>query len=392
LESSSTPADVALRFHLTTKPLDQLGRSLAAFFTSDPSASFAAHLIRGEIADVIKIVLPPRPGHSRRHAVSGIQKDEGVNMSATLITGLGLVGTSYAQHALKRGETIVFYDIAPRKDFLAHKLGSANVTVVQRDVRDLPSLIETIQKYKCDTVIHTAGLIGGKVANPIYTGLQINVMGTINVAEAVRLSGVKRLVQISTFGIYDRRKGEPNAIDEDFRRGPGEAYGNSKVAKELMVEAYQRLFGFELVVLRLANVYGVGHFAGGSGGGEMVQNMLQTGIKGGVVKIAQEVARDFEYVYYKDLGRALDKAVTTPLKQPVTLNIGTGVVIKFDDLVSVAEKLLPKLQVEIIPGQKPRSAKQPMVIEKAKQVLGWTPEYDIEAGFKDYIEELKALP
>ena len=199
-------------------------------------------------------------------------------MSATLITGLGLVGTSYAQHALKRGETVVFYDIAPRKDFLAQKLGSANVTVVQRDVRDLPSLIETLQKYKCETVIHTAGLIGGKVANPIYTGLQINVMGTINVAEAVRLTGVKRLVQISTFGIYDRRKGEPNPIDEDFRRGPGEPYGNSKVAKELMVEAYQRVFGFELIVLRLANVYGVGHFAGGSGGGEMVQNMAVSAI------------------------------------------------------------------------------------------------------------------
>ena len=96
-------------------------------------------------------------------------------MGTTLITGLGLVGTSYAQHALKRGESVVFYDMAPRKDFLAHKLGSANVTVVQRDVRDLPSLIETMQKYKCDTVLHTAGLIGGKVGNPIYTGMQINV-------------------------------------------------------------------------------------------------------------------------------------------------------------------------------------------------------------------------
>jgi nucleoside-diphosphate-sugar epimerase len=312
-------------------------------------------------------------------------------MASTLITGLGLVGTSYAQHAIKRGESVVFYDIAPRKDFLAHKLGAANVTVVQRDVRDLPALIETIQKYKCDTVIHTAGLIGGKVANPIYSGLQINVMGTINVAEAVRLTGVKRLVQISTFGIYDRRQGEPSPIDENFRRGPGEAYGNSKVAKELMVEAYQRMFGFELIVLRLANVYGVGHFAGGSGGGEMVQNMLQTGIKGGVAKIPQESARDFEYIYYKDLGRALEKAVTTPLKEPVTLNIGTGVVIKFDDLVGLAEKLLPKLQVEIMPGAKPRSAKQPMVIAKAKEVLAWSPEYDIETGFKDYIEELKAL-
>ena len=310
---------------------------------------------------------------------------------ATLITGLGLVGTSYAQLALKRGESIVFYDVAPRKDFLAHKLGSANVIVVQRDVRDLPSLIETIQKHKVDKVIHTAGLIGGKVAQPIYSGMQINVMGTINVAEAVRLTGVKRLVQISTFGIYDRRLGEPTPIDETFRRGPGEPYGNSKVAKELMVEAYQKLFGFELIVLRLANVYGVGHFAGGSGGGEMVQNMLQTGIKGGVVKINQEVARDFEYVYYKDLGRALDKAMTVSLSAPVTLNIGTGVVIKFDDLVATAEKLLPQLQVEITPGTKPRSAKQPMVIAKAKQVLGWEPEYDLENGFKDYIKELREL-
>jgi nucleoside-diphosphate-sugar epimerase len=73
------------------------------------------------------------------------------------------------------------------------------------------------------------------------------------------------------------------------------------------------------------------------------------------------------------------------------LNIGTGVVIKFDDLVATAEKLLPNLQVEIIPGTRPRSAKQPMVIAKAKEVLGWEPEYDIVAGFKDYIEELKAL-
>ena len=315
-------------------------------------------------------------------------------MASTLITGLGLVGSSYAQHALKRGETVVFYEVAPRKDFLAHKFGGANVTVVQRDVRDLPVLIETIQQYKCDTVIHTAGLIGGKVANPIYTGFQINIMGTINVA----VSGCQT----------DRRQA-PRA-DQYFRNlrpASGRAQslstrifvevrakltGNSSVAKELIVEAYQHNFGFELIVLRVArNVYGVGHFAGGSGGGEMVQNMLQTGIKGGIVKIAQEVVRDFEYVYYKDLGRALDKAATAPLKEPVTLNIGTGLVIKFDDLVALAKKLLPKLQVEIVPGQRLRSAKQPMVIDKAKQVLGWAPEYDIEAGFKDYIGELKEL-
>ncbi|HWP56263.1 MAG TPA: NAD(P)-dependent oxidoreductase [Candidatus Acidoferrales bacterium] len=309
----------------------------------------------------------------------------------TLITGMGLVGTSFAQVALKRGENIVFYDVAPRTDFLAAKLGRANVTVVQGDVRDLPALVDAMRAHKADTVMHTAGLIGAKAARPIYTGMQINVMGTINVAEVVRLTGVKRLILVSTFGVYDRRLEGPSPIAESFPRGPGEAYGNSKTAKELMVEAYQRLYGFELIVTRLANVYGFGHFAGGSGGGEMIQNMLVAGIKGGVARIPQEQARDFEYIYCKDLGRALDRAATVPLREPEVINIGTGVIVKFDELVATAERLLPDLQVEMIPGKPPRSAKQPMVIRKAKELLGWEPEYDLEAGFKDYIEELKAL-
>lgn len=308
----------------------------------------------------------------------------------TLITGLGLVGTSFAQLALKRGERLVFYDFQPRRDFLAKKLGSANVTVVQKDIRDLPALIQAMQEHKVDTVIHTAGLIGGRVAEALYTGLHINVVGTINVAEAVRLTGVKRLVQISTMGVYDRRQEGPTPLDESFPRGPGEAYGNSKVAKELMVEAYQRVYGFELVILRLANVYGFGHFSGGSAGGEMIQSLLQKGIHGGVVRISQEQARDFEYVYYKDVGRAIDLAATVPISSKTVFNIGTGVIVKFDDLVALAERLLPKLQVEIIPGKAPRSSKQPMAIARAKEVLGWEPKYTMEAGFEDYIQDLKA--
>ena len=310
---------------------------------------------------------------------------------ATLITGLGLVGTSFAQLALKRGEPVVFYDFQPRREFLAKKLGSADVAVVQKDIRDLPALIQAMQEHKVDTVIHTAGLIGGRVAEALYTGLQINVMGTINVAEAVRLTGVKRLVQISTMGVYDRRMEGSTPLDENFPRGPGEAYGNSKVAKELMVEAYQRLYGFELIILRLANVYGFGHFWGGSSGGEMIQTLLQKGITGGVVRIPQEQARDFEYIYYKDVGRALDRAATVAAPSKTVFNIGTGVVTKFEDLVGLAQKLSPKLEVEIMPGKAPRSSKQPINIARAKEVLGWAPQYTMETGFQDYIQELKAV-
>ena len=308
----------------------------------------------------------------------------------TLITGIGLVGTAFAQRALNRGERLVFYDFQPRQEFLNKKLGSAEVAVVQKDIRDLPALIHAMQEHKVDTVLHTAGLIGGRVAEALYTGLQINVMGTINVAEAVRLTGVKRLVLISTMGVYDRRQEGSTPINEDFPRGEGAPYGNSKVAKELMVEAYQRLYGFELVVLRLANAYGFGHFWGGSAGGETIQTLLQTGINGGLVRIPQEQTRDFEYIYYKDVGRAIDLAATVPMPHKTTFNIGTGVIIKYGELIALVKRLFPKVEVQITPGKPPRSAKQPMDLARAKEYLGWEPDYNLETGFQDYIKDLKS--
>ncbi len=152
-------------------------------------------------------------------------------MSTTLVTGAGLVGTSFAQCALKRGESLVFFDPQPRQEFLQMKLAKGNFQVVPKDVRDLPALIEAIKTNKVETVVHTAGLIGSRVAESLYTGFQINVMGTMDVAEAVRQTGVKRLVHISTFGVYDWRRPAPEPINEDFYRGSGVPYGNSKVAQ-----------------------------------------------------------------------------------------------------------------------------------------------------------------
>jgi nucleoside-diphosphate-sugar epimerase len=195
-------------------------------------------------------------------------------MGTTLVTGAGLVGTSFGQVALRRGENLVYFDPQPRREFLEMKLGKGNFQVVQKDVRDLPALIEAIQSHKAQTVVHTAGLIGSRVAESLYTGFHINVVGTMNVAEAVRLTDVKRMIHISTFGVYDWRKEASEPLTEDFYKGSGVPYGNSKVAKELLLEAYQRMHKLELVVIRPANVYGLGHFWSGSGGGEKIQALL----------------------------------------------------------------------------------------------------------------------
>jgi len=85
----------------------------------------------------------------------------------TLVTGAGLIGTTFAQNALARGETVVFVDPEPRADFLRLKLGEKGYATVRKDVRDLPGLLETIKSHGAETVVHTAGLIGGRVQQSV---------------------------------------------------------------------------------------------------------------------------------------------------------------------------------------------------------------------------------
>src|SRR6266545_2956937 len=149
----------------------------------------------------------------------------------TLVTGAGLIGTSFAQNALARGEAVVFLDPEPRADFLRLKLGDKGYTLARKDVRDLPSLIEAIKAHKVDTVVHTAGLIGGRVQQSLSQAFDINLGGTRNIAEAVRLTGVRRLVHISTFGVYDRRREANAPVTEDFPRGGARATATTRAPR-----------------------------------------------------------------------------------------------------------------------------------------------------------------
>ena len=308
----------------------------------------------------------------------------------TLISGSGLVGTSFAQFAAQRDVRLVFYDLQPRRDFIEKKVPGADVELVQGDILDLPGLLHAVTKHRVDTVVHTAGLVGTKVADAPYTGVQINVMGTINVLEAVRLAGVRRLVHISSLSVYDQRRDCPAPLHEDFPRGNGRLYDNTKVAKELMVEAYQRLYGFEVVVLRLAKLYGFGHFQGGSAGGRLIQTLVQRALRGEVARVLRPLTTDFEYVYAKDVGRAVDIAATIPVPQETCFNIGSGEVLTFDELVRVIGGVVPTLEVEILPGPPPPiQVKQPMDGSGAKDVLGWEPRYTMDEAFRDYVADLE---
>ena len=92
-------------------------------------------------------------------------------------------------------------------------------------------------------------------------------------------------MHISTLSVYNRAFEGPDSVPETLQRGDSTAYGNSKAVQELVLEAYQRLFGFELMMVRLAHVFGLGHFLGGAESGAITHTLLTCGREGGVAKI-----------------------------------------------------------------------------------------------------------
>jgi UDP-glucose 4-epimerase len=309
----------------------------------------------------------------------------------TVVTGAGLIGTAFAQNAIARGEQVVFIDPEPRADYLKLKLGDKGYTLARFDVRDLPALIATIEEHRAETVVHTAGLIGNRVQQSLSAGFDINLGGTRNVAEAVRLTGVRRLVHISTFGVYDRRRETGNApVSEDFARGGSRAYGAFKAAKELILEAYAAAYGFEVIMLRPANVFGLGHFWSGSSGGQKMQRLIEAGLDGGTARIPSSETMANEYIYAKDIGRAVDAAATAKKPPQIHFNIGNGYVSSFDDVLDAVRALCPNVRYEVEAGEPPHSKLAPLDISAAKQHLGWEPRFTIQSAFEDYLKDLQA--
>jgi nucleoside-diphosphate-sugar epimerase len=308
----------------------------------------------------------------------------------TLVTGAGLLGTSFAQCAIKRGEDVVFFDPEPRADYLKMRLGDTGYKLVRGDVRNLADLVAAVKASKATTIVHTAGLIGGRVQQEISAAFDINVGGTKNVAEAVRLGGIKRLVHASTFGTYNWRLPMPSKVTEDLPLGPGRAYGAFKVAKEMVLEAYSLKFGFELVMIRPGNVFGVGHFWAGSSGGQKVHDLVIAGLEGRKAVIPIEETYDNEYVYAKDVGRALDLAATVAKPKHIAFNVGNGVITPVEGLIAAVKAAFPNMEIEIAKGNKPEGRAVPMDISRAKNELGWAPTYSLAEAFIDYRKDMEA--
>ena len=306
-----------------------------------------------------------------------------------LITGAGLIGAHAARHAIDTGNRVVLFDLSPNRDYINEIVGKNRTDVVAADIRDLPALLSALEQFKVDTLVHTAGLIGSRVQENSYTGATNNILGTINVLEAARLRQLRRVVYVSTFGVYDRSKINDNIVRESHPIGGHNLYATTKVCSEHLVHAYAALYKLDAAILRPGGVFGRGFYVGGSTVGKIMRDLALNIIKSESITLDANTYGLNEYVYGKDVGLAVFLACQKDhLKQRI-YNAGSGVVTGPEELAETVRELSPNIKVTVSGAVKAdRNKTIPLDLSVSKAELGYAPRFPLKEALRDYMDEL----
>lgn len=308
-----------------------------------------------------------------------------------LLTGAGMVATHAARWLVQAGHEAMLFSTTPRQDFVRRVVGG-DLPFVAGDVRDAGAVLAAVSAFRPDAVVHTAARIGMSAQTDPYLGFEVNVGGTMNVAEAVRRSGVPRLVHASTLGVHDLSQPQPAPLDESFPVGAGDRmYGATKVACEQLLGAHSGAHGYELAMLRLAGVYGYGHFSGGSGIGREIMGLVEAARDGRPGRLGAGMPDRYELVHAKDVAQAIRGAVLAERLPSSIYNVGSGVLVDRDAVVAAMRRTVPEFRYD--PGAERRADAfprlQPMSLARSRRDLGYEPAYDLAAGLADLLTEVR---
>lgn len=299
-----------------------------------------------------------------------------------LVTGgAGFLGAALANRLARAGHDVVVLDDLSNGN--ASHLDTA-VTFHQGDVDDVPRLWSLLQGVDC--VYHLAARVS--VAQSIhhprdYT--RVNVGGTVGLMEAMRDTGVRRVVFTSSGAVYGRLPDQP--VHENDQPQPDSPYAVSKWAAEQYIHTIGQLWAIETVALRIFNAYGprqslpVSH-------APVIPRFLQQVLTGGSVVIFGDGRQTRDFVYVEDVVAALVAAATAVNVNRQVINIGSGVETSLDALVDQMEAVTGRSVNRIYNGEKSGGVPRLVAdVSRAQTLLGFRPLTTLAAGLRRTLQE-----
>lgn len=301
-------------------------------------------------------------------------------MALCLVTGgAGFIGSHLVEALLAQGQQVRVLDnlSTGRRANLAGVMDQ--IEFVEGTIEDQATVARAVAGV--EVVFHLAAIVSvpHSMAEPAQTEL-INTLGTLNLLQAARTAGVRRLVLSSTCAVYGDDPTLPKT--ETMRPQPKSPYAVSKLAAEHYCQIFWEAFGLETVVLRYFNVFGPRQDPSSPYSG-VISIFVDKLSQGAVPTIFGDGRQTRDFVSVEDVVQANLLAATVPQAAGNTLNIGTGYPVSIRQLFEALRQIF---ECEVTPTYGP--ARSGDVLHsyadssQAKAILGWKPQVTLEAGLK----------
>jgi nucleoside-diphosphate-sugar epimerase len=296
-----------------------------------------------------------------------------------LLTGVsGFIGWPIANALARDGIRVVGIDLARPVDPID------GWDFVQGDFGDAHRIYSLIDRHKVKTIVHTGGVSGPMLArDDPYAICKANVIGTINLLEAARVTGIGRFVFCGSAFAYGDTPPAPVPDDPPLRAT--DVYGATKGASDLLLRAYRKQHGLDAVSLRISNGYGPRRRTRCA-----IRIMLENALDGQPTHMTWGGGYRRAYLYVDDAVRAVVAAVRSAGFPQWSYNVAGAQFPLMNDVADVVRKLIPGAVITMKDGVDDLGyRREALDISAAARDLGWTPQFSIERGIASYLEWIK---
>lgn len=308
-------------------------------------------------------------------------------MASILVTGAnGFLGAGIVRALAERGDRVAAFDIAvgPVLKTLAERHG--NVTVLQGEITEWQHVANAIKECKPDAIVHCAAIVGVLASADVpFATMRVNIDGSLNVFESMRLLGVRRVLNISTEEIYGDFRSD--RITEEHPCFPVMPYGISKFAVEQLGRDYARNHGLEVINLRTCWVYGPGLPRA-----RVPKTLVDAAVEGRALHVPAGGDFRVDHVYVDDLVAGVLAALDKREHRYDAYHISSGNAPSLREIVDIIKEVVPGAPISVGPGQYAFGdritavRKGALDTTRAREELGYVPRYDIRRGITAYIE------
>lgn len=308
-------------------------------------------------------------------------------MRALVTGGAGFIGSHLQDKLIGLGHKVAVLDnlSSGKKEYL-----NPNSQFYQANITDKQAVKRVVEEFKPDYIFHLAAQV--EVPFSMYHPFEdqmINIVGTMNLLETVKESGLKKFVYSNTGGAFYGDVDESDLpITEDCQaKKPTSFYGVSKHSAEIYLRLYGNLYKIPWVSLRYSNVYGPRQEGNKEAG--VVAIFTTKLLKREQPTINGDGTHTRDYVFVEDVVKANIQAIDYPDSD--YFNISTGVETSNQQVFDTLEnELNTKIKVNYGPPRVGDAYRVVLSPQKAKEKLGWTAKIDFKEGVKKTIEFFKS--